>query len=642
MSDSARPRLRPAFAAIGVPVLAAAAGAAWLAARWGWDPVALGVFAVSGGSLLLISRREDAASRAPRRLPVAPPYLMWCAASVLGFLLVHYHSPEASYLPIFDTLDGTLPIYALLSTLPVFDGLDATVSQLLGGVPKNSVYSQLNLYAALFRVLPPASAYVAHDAILRVVGLVGMLLLLRRHLTPRASDLAVAGAATTFALLPHLAAACLSVAGLPLLLCALLEILERPAARWPWPVVALFPFASMLPLIGWGALGVLGGAVAIHAIRERQIPWRGALALALLVFGQTLAEYRLLYQLFFEPGYVSQRVEYGPLLSFSSDAAGLARSVLRHVRAGFPHAASLHEPLVWGAAAAAVALAAANALRRRAGAKQQLARLGVCGAALAAFAIVFSVSFHRPFQEWLLAADVGALRTLHLSRLAWWEPALWYTVFALALDGFTHSGAGSVGRAVACVLIALQLTFVFFTNDFYERRDSIVLRYREFASPELFREIQDYIGRPLSEYRVASLGMPASLATLNGFSTADGYLGNYPLAYKHRFRRLIAAELAQDDNLRRRFDLWGARCHVVSHELPFSELGPNFAGYTKRHRPRRITKLALDPAALADLGIDYLLSAVEILSPERSGLEPVRVFARDDSPWEIHLYARRR
>jgi hypothetical protein len=559
----------------------------------------------------------------------------------VGFLLLHFHDPEASFIPIFDTLDGTLPIYALLATQPVFDGLDATLPQLLGGVPKNSVYSQLNLYAALFRLLPPAHAYAAHDAIMRVVGLAGMLLLLRRHLLPRASDLALAGAATCFALLPHLAAACLSVAGLPLVTCALLEILRRPGTRWPWLVVVGFPFVSMLPLVGWAVLAVLGALVAADALRERRIPWRGTLALGLIALGYAVADYRLLHQLFFEPGYVSQRVEFGPFLSYSVDGPGLVRSIARHARQGFPHAASLHDPLVWAACAAGLVLAGVGAARGQAEARRRAREMLLYGLALAALSVVFAISFHRPWQEWILAAEVGPLRTLHLSRLAWWEPLLWYAAFALALDGLARVGPAAAGRAAVAVLVALQVTFVCFSNDFYERRDSVGLRFREFASPALFREIQEHIGRPLHAYRVASLGMPASLATLNGFHTADGYLGNYPLDYKHRFRKLIAAELARNGHLRREFDLWGARCHVASHELRSWERGPNFPGYTKRDQPRRVTRLALDPEALADLGIDYLLSAVEIAAPERSGLEPVRTFSREDSPWEIHLYARR-
>ncbi len=91
-------------------------------------------------------------------------------------------------------------------------------------MPQNSLFSELNLYALLFRLFPPIYAYVVHDLIVRLVGLFGMLLLLRRHVLEDGADFVLAGTSVCFALLPHLPALCLGVAGQPLLAHAILNL----------------------------------------------------------------------------------------------------------------------------------------------------------------------------------------------------------------------------------------------------------------------------------------------------------------------------------------------------------------------------------------------------------------------------------
>ncbi len=608
-----------------IPVWLAGAGALWWCG--GFDLPALIVFAIVASPLLVLTEPPDPVPS--RRLPVSPRHFAWSLGCIAIFLSFHYHSPEESYIPIFDNLDGAFAIYTLLAELPVFDGLDASVPRFLGGVAKNSLPTQLNLYPALFRVLSPVQAWIANDVFMRVVGLAGMLLLLRRHVLPTGSDFVVAGAATSFALLPHISGACLSVAGMPLLAHAALEIRAGHRGILPWVVIGAFPFVSMLHLVGWVAIIGLAGLFGMDALRRRRIAPRPLLALLLLTAGYVVADYRLLYQTFVAASYVSQRTEFGPVPSWSLNPVQLGSSIGRHFQRGFPHAASLHFPTVLLTVGAAFVAGAV-------GPRSQRRRLAGVVALIAALSILFGISFHHPFQRWLLSLDLGLLGTLHLSRLTWWEPLLWYLAFALALQGLADRGL--VGRTVVVALIGLQITFVFFTNNFYSPKDSVGIRVREFYSPALFAEIRDRIGRPTDSYRVVSVGMPASIATYNGFYTADGYLGNYPLEYKHRFRRLIAGELEKNAFLRRRFDQWGARCHAVVDALDRVEREPNFPGYTRSERVRRIDRLDFDRAAMSDLGIDYVLSAVEIGNPRRNGLELLGVFTAKDSPWEILVY----
>jgi hypothetical protein len=126
--------------------------------------------------------------------------------------------------------------------------------------------------------------------------------------------------------------------------------------------------------------------------------------------------------------------------------------------------------------------------------------------------------------------------------------------------------------------------------------------------------------------------MHPSIALYNGFFLADGYSSDYPLQYKHRFRKVIAGELAKNEAIRKYFDDWGGRCYLYS-----AELGKRFV-LTKDHPLRKVRSLEIDTAALFDLDVRYILSAVEIGNAPSLGLELQRVFERDDSPWEVYLY----
>ncbi len=216
-----------------------------------------------------------------------------------------------------------------------------------------------------------------------------------------------------------------------------------------------------------------------------------------------------------------------------------------------------------------------------------------------------------------------------VQRLSWLQPAAWTLVFAAALAVICEAFRG--GRLVAWGLVAMQL-FVVISAGQHEHQEPR-LTFAEFFSPGLFGDIRDFIGRSQASYRVACLGLYPAIALYNGFYTADGYWVNYPLEYKHRFRRVIAQELAKDSKLAVYFDEWGSRCYLFS-----AELGQRYLN-TKDSRRRRIEHLDIDTAALAELGTQYILSAVEIGNASELGLKLEKTFVREDSPWQIFLYA---
>jgi hypothetical protein len=156
------------------------------------------------------------------------------------------------------------------------------------------------------------------------------------------------------------------------------------------------------------------------------------------------------------------------------------------------------------------------------------------------------------------------------------------------------------------------------------------ITYRQFYSTNLFEKIRDFIGLPQEDYHVVSIGIYPSIAQYNGFYTLDGYQSMYPLAYKQKFRTIIAPELKKSQALKAYFDDWGSRCYIYTSELPSFTMTKNLG--------RSIRHLDLDTKALRDLGGNYIFSAVEILNFKENHLKFLGLFADKSSVWKIYLY----
>jgi hypothetical protein len=91
-------------------------------------------------------------------------------------------------------------------------------------------------------------------------------------------------------------------------------------------------------------------------------------------------------------------------------------------------------------------------------------------------------------------------------------------------------------------------------------------------------------------------------------------------------------ELEKSETIKSYFDNWGSRCYLFSTEIGNSLL------QTKKSA-KSISNLDLDLDAFAQLGGEYIFSAVQIINPEQSGLKLLKVFEHPQSAWKIWLYS---
>jgi hypothetical protein len=181
---------------------------------------------------------------------------------------------------------------------------------------------------------------------------------------------------------------------------------------------------------------------------------------------------------------------------------------------------------------------------------------------------------------------------------------------------------------ISIAIIAQLIVLGFFNEEVHYRSKPSV---NEFYDVELFTQIKDYIGMPVEDYRVASIGLHPVIAQYNGFYTLDSYNNFYPLTYKYQFRKIINNELEKNKTIRQYFDEWGGRCYLFTDEL-----GKHYM--FKKRTKRKLNEVQFNMEPFKELGGKFIFSSVPIVNAEENQLQLQDIFTNDHSVWKIYLY----
>ena len=536
--------------------------------------------------------------------------------TILIHLLPYLIYGENVYVAINDNLDGSFFQYVVLAqSKKIFNGLDDYLPQVMNGLPRNVLPSELNLTTQLFALFPAFPAYVINQFFIRLVAFVGMFLLLRLLFSKQTNQVIILFVTASFASLPFLTFGGSSIATQPLATYALIIISRHRGKLWHWLLLVLIPFFSSLPLAYTFFIFAACGFFIYDAWLNTKYNWRLLIGISILFLGFILVEYRMFYNTFFNPNYVSHRSQ------FTYEATSFIKSLEETWVIFFYsqyHTNSAHTPFISISLSLAL-LKATNKQRRK------IVIMGLC---ISIIALIYG--FRHYSLTLLLQQKIGLLQIFDTSRFYWLLPLIWYIVFAYSLIVIVRIPRW--GRKIAVFLIAAQLLFLFYKHEHWVGQRTHQNTYRNFFAVQLLSEIKEYIGKPLNSYRVVSVGLHPSISAYNGFYTLDFYLGDYPLWYKHAFREIIAPQLTEDEELRKKFDNWGSRCYILLTDLPLTPRTKEF------YQDYTINNFPISTTALKQLGATYIFSAAKIANPENKSLELLNTFSHENSHWTIYLY----
>lgn len=564
---------------------------------------------------------------------------IWPLAAFAALIL--YLSPGlflggGAVVRIHDNLDGFVADrFAVARSGKMFGApIDASVDQVMTGIPLNSFLGSFNVTALLFDRFSVGAAYVFNDALVHVVGFAGMFLLVSSLLEGAGQNIPVrliaSLVALSFSLLPFYSMAGVSASGQPLFLYALIDAGRRGFSWRSALCVCAFVFHSSVVY----TFGMIFAAAlySVFTAFERKKP-RAASILAVSFMAMTLAiavEYRMVYQTFFDRGYISHRTEFDAT-RWSIGPAGLPGALAEMILTGQYHAPSFNLVIILTLALAAlvVRVKLADELpHQRKYMKYSL------------YSIFALTLFYGAYNSWLSAPFRNAFsitRSFQFDRIYFSGPMLWHVAMGMgtAVISTMRETALPQGRKIAAALLICHALFTMSHDamrmaDFPRALDAIfnkgpvdpnISTIDNFMAAGLFGDIKEHVGRPCGDYRVASVGIEPAVSILNGFYSLDGFAVNYPLDYKRKFRRVIAGELARDDFKRDYFDKWGNRCYVAAPE-----------------KSREI-ELRIDTNALSDLagGRDvYIFSWPKLLNYNELGLRFLKKFS--GGCYDVHLY----
>jgi hypothetical protein len=545
--------------------------------------------------------------------------------SLLPYVVLQQHS----YITIDDNLDAEFSIpYLLVQQGVVFDyRTTTTLPAIMNGLPRNAARPGLSVTMLLFEMLPPWAVYLVQQALVRLLGLLGMYALLRQTGLRQPQQQALAAAlALCWALLPIYSMYGLSLLGQAGLLLAFLALRRGAARWWHWAIIAGFPLWSTLVFVGPFVLTALGLLVLWDWRTTGRLNGRLVVGLGLLLGMYVVVEWPLFYSLLVAKQFVPHRLEFDMRrLTPMGLVAGL-RSSAQFFLFGQYHASRFLRLAALLAVGVAVVLAPTE---RRPVLRRRLATLLLALVGLALFS---------GFYPQLVAAvqtRLPAVGAFNFGRFHYLTPLLWFAVLALALREIP--GRWQVGLVGLQLLIGLAMNQEWLNNlrELAGRPKPNEPTYAEYMSEPLFWAVQQAVQRQTglqpAQYRVVCLGFPPAVAQLNNFYTLDSYQNNYPLPYKHQFRPLIAGELAKNPALQTYFDAWGNRCYVFS-----AELGKDFRVGAFQHRI--VQDFTFDTPNFRKLGGRYVLSAAQLTQPGRTGLRLAGVFTQPDAYWRIYLY----
>lgn len=521
----------------------------------------------------------------------------------------------------------------VLSARHLGDG-SAIYPEMLNGVNASGMQPSALLFLPLYRLLSARVAFLVQYIICFLLAFTGMYLLVK-EITDSSILAVMAGAC--FCVLPLYPVYGLSEFGIPLILYGALCLWKQKNVISGLLITVIFGLTSHLVYTGYVVLGFWVIALTYALTKKRKNKWF-PIGFAVLFAVYVLANRALIREILFGTGsYVSHREE------MVSSAMPFWQTFLDVFQNSAQHAPSLHKYLI---------LPIVVFLILGVFCKKDAADKRIYKAAVANFLLLIAIALFYAFCHGTIVSNFknsvsGFLRYFQIHRFYWLYPAGWYLEFALAAAVLWRTKLpGTANRVLLgkmavigiCLLPTLQLLKV--NSGMYLNVNQInngsgitgYISWESWFAEDLMQEIDEAIGRDKSTYRVAHLGISPAPSLMHGFYTVDGYSNNYPLEYKHSFRRVIAAELEKNNEVRVYFDLWGNRCYL------FNSVTGNYMHLQKGNN-LVYEGLDFDMEALKELGCEYLFSGSEIGDAERMGLTLVGYYETEKSYWGIWVYA---
>jgi hypothetical protein len=595
---------------------------------------------------------------------------VWVAISIFSMLLLLspllFNGGEF-YVPVFDNLDSTVVWYKILAQSGmIFADNSATIPNMMSGLPRSSYFSEFDVLLWLYYFFEPKTAFVINEVTIHLVAFFSMYVFLKKYIVKKKNyyhNIPTFVGALYFSLLPYWSGAGLSIAIAPLVTYALLNIKNYQSSRWDWTLLVLLPLYTSFIFLYMFYIVYAGLFLVWITLREKKL--NRALFGALFLMGTLflLSEYRLVYAMFVESGFVSHRSEFN--IFFTHTLLEAYEVVQLFFLVGhYNHVSGLQSIYILPIIIIAALLSLSN---KRFAPKESMLiwvliflsfylvefwdivlRKPYSLPILIAFFLyialfskqnkilgtlflfqvvtIFVPTMLQLYQGFAFIAETfPTLKGLNIVRMAFIQPLLNAVLLVYAL--MLISKKLSFSNIFATILILLQLQFSLVQSFYYPYERKKYASFEQYYAPEAFSELKSNLSLEGNPYFIL-YGMESAVALYNGLYTLGGYSTNYPLEYKQAFLKIFETPLTKRDDL---YTQWGSKLYMntPSHQLR----------YYRKWMIRDIN-VRFNKVALCKLNPTYLLSPYSV-NPSilrEKNMTHVKTVYGHPSSWDLYLY----
>jgi hypothetical protein len=561
---------------------------------------------------------------------------------VIFYFIPYFVLGESSVIAFHDQLDGEVPVY-LLHAKYLFSGMN-TYTEMMNGIPSIGLTPPAPLAVLFYRFFSPFTAYALTQFVTMMTAYIGMSLC-TKALGHHPFNRFIVSGLFSFLTVPSVYG--LSILGQPFLFWCFYKLTPySKKLRYNWlPLIGIAFYTGFSSFVLSG-FALVGAALAISLFilikyyRSGLKPFLWFfVGVAVFIALYITFNFNLIGQMLGLTGnFVSHREEtvvYGiPFLS----------NTWQIFTTGIQHTGDSH---IWILAFATILIIYGLLIKQTHSFHYRLM------AFLYLFILVLSIGSGLIAMPSVVAfrnQAGGFLKYFQFNRVIWLTPACWYLILSLSLHltylAFRERATTVIKKATNYLLMAFAVVTVcatgfllLYTNLLRQNIKQVILpdsphsmTWEQFYAIDLFDQAKQILPDNYADYRVVSLGLYPAAALYNGFYCLDGYSNNYPLSYKQEFRKIIAPELAKNEELRLYYDNWGNRCYFYSAEIGNYCLVGKDSGLSIQHLDDNTTQLK-------EMGAKYLFSALPLENADDKYrlLNPVP-FRSEDSYYQLYVY----
>lgn len=568
-------------------------------------------------------------------------YKNWYGFFVFGILLIELivfflAGEQRTYIGIHDNLDIHIADYELLKINNAFFSQTKTLP-FLGGISRDYLLSEFYLYSLLYAIFPNFVAYIIGYFLKILIALMGGYLLGKDILKENfdRNKWIIVLISLTYGLLPLYPAFSFSFSSIPFLIYTIRKLQNNEGKRY-YLYLFLYPMISYFTFFGPFIIGYYFVYIIYRMIKTKKIPKSLIGGIILLGISYVLIEYRL-FRLIFLSGETTIR---DAMVFADQDIIGVVKLIIDGFVNNMFHCEDLHRIFVLPLVIVYLLILNCKYIyskNYKGIINDNFNRIFI----LIIFnCIVYGLQEFGPFRE-LFFKLIPPLKGWQFDRTIFFNPFLWYLEGGIIVYRIYNSKLKKLSVAIMLLMMILVMGTQSLYNDFYntlyvnayrlvKNTESETLSYGEFYSKGLFATIKEDIGYD-GEYSVA-YGFHPAVLTYNGISTLDGCLSHYSQNYKDKFRNVIKPALDNSEVARKYYDDWGGRAYIFSGTTESIWL-------PTRSKIVDDCNLMIDSTAFSELDGKYVFSRIEIMNEKELRLHLVNVYADEESPYKIWLYA---